>query len=398
MSRSGYRSELLRAVGETLPRPETAMPPLPANALPGPWTAPTIPPGAETPAGGASSASGDQLLTLPAFKRASDIRPEQIRLPDLLINGVLHKGCKMVLSGGSKSFKSWTLIDLGLSVASGTEWLGHQTRKSRVLYINFELIEGFFEERVLSICRARRLLQPEDFLIWDLRGKCYDLTILAKILVARIAQTPDIGLIIVDPLYKALGGRDENSASEMAELMLQVERLGDTIGAAVVFGSHFSKGSQAGKEAMDRPSGSGVFVRDPDAIMVMTRHEDEGCYTIESELRYLAPLPKFVVRWEFPVMVLDESKDPSALYQGKPQPKPGDTNFEAKAPTFSADDVLNLLPHSGLLGEAWKRVVHDRFGKAGRDFYTRKAELLVAGQVIKEGNKYFPKGYKLHSV
>jgi len=34
-------------------------------------------------------------------------------------------------------------------------------------------------------------------------------------------------------------------------------------GAAVGFGAHYSKGNQAGKEAIDRVSGSGVFARDP---------------------------------------------------------------------------------------------------------------------------------------
>jgi len=39
--------------------------------------------------------------------------------------------------------------------------------------------------------------------------------------------------------------------------------------AASVFGAHFSKGNQAGKESIDRISGSGVFARDPDTILVI---------------------------------------------------------------------------------------------------------------------------------
>ena len=42
--------------------------------------------------------------------------------PPQLIEGILHQGCKMVLGGTSKSNKSWCLLNLGLSVASGTEW------------------------------------------------------------------------------------------------------------------------------------------------------------------------------------------------------------------------------------------------------------------------------------
>src|SRR5690242_15740872 len=39
--------------------------------------------------------------------------------PQLLIDGVLHQGSKMILGGTSKSNKSWCLLDLAVSVASG---------------------------------------------------------------------------------------------------------------------------------------------------------------------------------------------------------------------------------------------------------------------------------------
>ncbi|WP_270344759.1 hypothetical protein [Enterococcus thailandicus] len=39
------------------------------------------------------------------------------------------------------------------------------------------------------------------------------------------------------------------------------------LGCAVIYCHHHSKGSQGGKNSMDRSSGSGVFARDPDAIL-----------------------------------------------------------------------------------------------------------------------------------
>ncbi len=41
--------------------------------------------------------------------------------PPQVIDGILHKGCKMILGGTSKSNKSWCLLDLAISVASG-QW------------------------------------------------------------------------------------------------------------------------------------------------------------------------------------------------------------------------------------------------------------------------------------
>jgi RecA-family ATPase len=58
--------------------------------------------------------------------------------PPQIIEGLLHQGCKMVLGGTSKSNKSWCLLDLALSVASGEKWWGRQCTKTAVVYINFD--------------------------------------------------------------------------------------------------------------------------------------------------------------------------------------------------------------------------------------------------------------------
>ena len=42
--------------------------------------------------------------------------------PPQIIEGVRHRGCKMILGGTSKSNKSWCLLDLAISVASGEKW------------------------------------------------------------------------------------------------------------------------------------------------------------------------------------------------------------------------------------------------------------------------------------
>ena len=38
----------------------------------------------------------------------------------------------------------------------------------------------------------------------------------------------------------------------------------------MIYCHHHSKGAQGGKRSMDRASGSGVFARDPDAMLDMT--------------------------------------------------------------------------------------------------------------------------------
>jgi hypothetical protein len=344
------------------------------------------------PGGRPADRSAAPAPSLPDFKRAASIQPELIVRPPVLVEGLLHRGCKALLSGASKAFKSWVLIDLAVSIATGRPWWGFACSPGVVIYLNFELIEPFFDHRIVSVCQAKGVPLPHDLLLWNLRAHCYDLGVLAKVLAARLADAGPVAALIVDPIYKALGDLDENSAGDMTKLMNLVETLAAPLGAAVIFGSHFSKGNPTGKEAKDRPSGSGVLIRDPDVVLVMTRHEEDDCYTIDAELRYLPRLSPFVVRWTFPLMTPDESLDPRRLY-GLAREILGDDEAagrNARPPGFTEDDMLQCLPRTGAQDVLWRKLVALRFGRAGPDYYARKAALLAAGRVRKHGLKFYP--------
>ena len=240
--------------------------------------------------------------------------------PPVIIEGVLHQGCKMVLGGTSKSNKSWSLLDLALSVATGQSWWGRPCTKLPVIYINFELPVWSIKNRM----RALRASRPEclgkemPLHFWNLRGRNGDLSILRPQLEERLAKH-QYGLIILDPAYKVLGNRDENANGEIADLMNEFESLAQSSGAAIVVAHHFAKGDSSAKNAIDRMSGAGAWARDPDSILVLTPHEESDCFTVTSILRNLPQLPEFVVAWDYPLMRLASDLNPDALR--RPQTK-----------------------------------------------------------------------------
>jgi hypothetical protein len=71
--------------------------------------------------------------------------------PPQIIEGILHQACKMILGGTSKSNKSWCLLDLAVSVASGQKWWGRQCTKIPVIYINFELHDWAIMQRLNAL-------------------------------------------------------------------------------------------------------------------------------------------------------------------------------------------------------------------------------------------------------
>lgn len=191
-------------------------------------------------------------------------------LPELsppLIQNVLRMGHKLLLAGPSKAGKSFALIELCIAIAEGRKWLEWPCKKGKVLYVNLELDRASCLHRFKDVYQALNL-KPENLDnidIWNLRGKSVPMDKLAPKLIRRAAKKDYIA-VVIDPIYKVITG-DENSADQMATFCNQFDKICTELGTAVIYCHHHSKGSQGGKRAMDRASGSGVFARDPDALL-----------------------------------------------------------------------------------------------------------------------------------
>lgn len=192
-------------------------------------------------------------------------------LADALISGVLRQGHKMLLAGPSKAGKSFALIELCIAIAEGKTWLGRfSCAQGRVLYINLELDRPSCLHRFKDVYTAMGLA-PDNLRnidIWNLRGASVPMDKLTPKLIRR-AGKKSYTAVILDPIYKVITG-DENSADQMAKFCNQFDVVCRALDCAVIYCHHHSKGAQGGKRSMDRASGSGVFARDPDAMLDMT--------------------------------------------------------------------------------------------------------------------------------
>jgi hypothetical protein len=307
---------------------------------------------------------------------AAAVLETEIKLPTDVVCGAIYHATKAAIGGASKSYKTWLLLDLAISVATGTAWMGKlETNKGRVLFVNFELPRPFLNRRIQAICDDHQVNVDRDMLtVWHLRGRIRDWPRLQR----RI-RPGQFDLIILDPVYKLLllsgsqfGVRDENAAGHIALLLDEMEALPTRTGAAMVFGSHFSKGSQAGKESIDRISGSGVWARDPDTLIIFTKHEQEECYSVEITLRLHAPIQPFVVRWEFPSFLADSLLDPRKLK------KPSG----AAQKQFHAEELLALLKHRPLKADKWMEKATKKFGMSDRTFRRLFKELRESSKVV----------------
>ena len=253
-------------------------------------------------------------------------------MPDLapaLIDNVLRMGHKMLLAGPSKAGKSFALIEMCIAIAEGTKWFQtFQCRQGNVLYCNLELDRPSCLHRFRDVYEALAL-PPQNLGnidIWNLRGKAIPMDQLAPKLIRRAAKK-NYTAVVIDPIYKVITG-DENSADQMAHFCNQFDKIASELHSAVIYCHHHSKGGQGMKRSIDRSSGSGVFARDPDAILDMiplvvsdskkTPYDEEAdraagvrskptAFRISGTLREFPAFEPVNVWFQYPIHVPDEA-------------------------------------------------------------------------------------------
>ena len=240
-------------------------------------------------------------------------------LPELspvLIDKVLRQGHKMLIAGPSKAGKSFLLIQLCIAIAEGRRWLKWQCSKGKVLYVNLELDRASCLHRFKDVYDNLHIKPKEigNIDIWNLRGKSVPMDKLAPKLIRRAVKKGYMA-VVIDPIYKVLTG-DENSADQMAHFTNQFDKIATELGCSVIYYHHHSKGYQGGKRSMDRASGSGVFARDPDALLDLTelkipedtKESHVTAWRIEGNLREFEQFDPVNFYFKYPIHELDQGE------------------------------------------------------------------------------------------
>ena len=236
--------------------------------------------------------------------RVPDPEPPIIRAADG--GGIIGRGDKMLIAAKSKAGKTWFAMQMAEAFACGAPWLGMEFARGPVLYVNTELHASRCKDRLRAVARANGFSGEglaRYLITWNLRGLCGPLPDMEGRIIeaagasAKSAGTPLLA-VILDPLYKMEAG-SENDAKDVADLVNCMERIAERTGAALIYTHHFAKGAAGAKESMDRASGSGVFARDPDAILTITPlalDEDQDAALAKDYPRGMAARAEFTVR------------------------------------------------------------------------------------------------------
>lgn len=191
------------------------------------------------------------------------IPPQKFVVPGLIPTGLT------ILASPPKFGKSWMCLDLSLSVATGTPFMGIPTNKDGVTYMAMEDGDRRLQERSRKVANGREL--PKNLFFVKTAPSLADG--LLKKLEETIRSTPcSIGLVIIDTLQKIRGtaGKTEGVYGYDYRELGQLQRFALDHDIALVIVHHLNKGGDD-SDFVSRLNGSTGVSGAADSIITLTR-------------------------------------------------------------------------------------------------------------------------------
>lgn len=317
--------------------------------------------------------------------RHQDKRIKLIKLADIfnrpklkhLLQDILLERGTTVITGDYGAYKSFTVLDWMLCIATGKDWHGRPVKQGPVVYI---IAEGAYttEERVKAwMIRYGYKEVPENFYLIE-RGVQIADAVQRRELVDEI-KSINPSVVVLDTLSKCNAGRDENDTGVMTGFNAAMREIADYLNTQVLAVHHNNK----------QGTGRGSVSVPADADMSITMKASAGrVVTIHCDRSKIAPfddislIGRVVELGEF-----DEFERPvtSLIFEptGAPSPMP-----KADETREKILDILRLTP-SGLRASEWQRLVEKEIGCKSSRFYDHRDCLEGEGKIFKKLGVYF---------
>lgn len=191
--------------------------------------------------------SEEQLNDAFQLYYASDISP--ILETNDFVEDVLREKEFSVIYGESNCGKTFFMLDLAMHVALGRPWRGKEVEQGGVIYAALE--GGFGTNNRICAFKQYYSIESEiplaiirssvNFL--DAEG---DIEKLANSVKAAKEKIGNVKLIVIDTLARAISGGDENSSTDMGQMIIHADYLRSITSAHISFIHHSGKDKALG--------------------------------------------------------------------------------------------------------------------------------------------------------
>lgn len=201
---------------------------------------------------------------------AVEIVGEDLPEPEPIVKGLILPDTVLVVGGLVKVRKSWLVIQLGLSIAAGLPFLGHEVpAKRRVLLLSAEGSKRNFKKRLMLALASLDGLQDgdlENFSALSTMGRVKLDTQAGEDWLMRTIEGFDV--VCIDPYYRFLATGSENKHEDQRTIQDVFDRVKDR-GKAIVIAHHLRKpqGTNAGAAEL-RGAGLDAYM---DGALILSR-------------------------------------------------------------------------------------------------------------------------------
>jgi hypothetical protein len=237
-----------------------------------------------------------------------------------LVRGVWPAGDYGVLGAEKKTGKSWMALDLAVSVASGTPWLGafEVDDAGPVVVFAGEGGDGNIVRRLRAVAAARGLVA--DCLPIHVCTRAPHLSDPGH--VVELQETVEAvrpSLVVLDPFYLAAGGANGADLYAMGALLERPQHVCGRVGAALLVVTHFNRSRDTRGAARFTGAGPAEWGRVLLAATQISRHTDSAtkATTVLAELEVTGgEIPDTSVRVRRTVWAVDpEDLDSPLVYE-----------------------------------------------------------------------------------
>lgn len=224
---------------------------------------------------------------------ACDLQKANIPPVRFLVDELMPEGTNLIVAA-SKIGKSWMVLDMGLSIAAGTKFLGRNTHRCGVLYLALEDSNGRLQSRMNKVLQGATA--PSGFYFLT-EAPDLDNGLLEQ-LEYTLNSNPEIKLIIIDTLQKIRGkALPRESSYEMDyRHMGAVKTFAEKHGVSVLFVHHTRKMKDDG-DPFNMISGTNGIMGAADTAWVIVKERSAQNATLHITGRDVAQ-EELVIRFD----------------------------------------------------------------------------------------------------
>lgn len=304
-------------------------------------------------------ANFDEFGGIPHAYTVPELLNLNIPKPNWIVDGILAEKSIAVFGGAPESFKSLTMLDLALSIASGRSFLNHfpTSKKKKVLYIDKEMDISLIKERVKNLTSDPKDYGDCMFLCGERSESVYiDASDSIKML-EKLIKTCKPDVIILDSLVRTIQ-IDESDAKQISRIFRKcLSKLRTDYGITICLVHHTRKRQMGHRSVTDLDlladfRGSGDLGAMPD-ICYMNIHYKAGSFIFRQiKNRYGQKMtPKAVIL------------QPKGKDEGFDLICTGDANIKEMKDEICAKEILQWL-HENKKTEFKRKVILEAMKKS----------------------------------